>query len=63
MPENYQTVSLGTPVNKGKKKKGRGCYLSPGPDTFTAKALSAVAAADARGFFEHAGYPPTAHLL
>src|SRR5215208_4952653 len=27
------------------------------------QALSAVTAADARGFFEHAGYPPTAHLL
>ncbi len=26
-------------------------------------ALSAVSAADARGFFEHAGYRPTAHLL
>ena len=26
-------------------------------------ALSAVSAADARGFFEHAGYPPTGHLL
>jgi transposase len=26
-------------------------------------ALSAVTAADARGFFEHAGYRPTAHLL
>jgi len=26
-------------------------------------ALSAVSAADARGFFEHAGYHPTAHLL
>ena len=26
-------------------------------------ALSAVGAADARGFFEHAGYRPTAHLL
>ena len=25
-------------------------------------ALSAVTAADARGFFEHAGYHPTAHL-
>ena len=26
-------------------------------------ALSAVTAADARGFFEHAGYRPTGHLL
>jgi hypothetical protein len=26
-------------------------------------ALSAVSAADVRGFFEHAGYHPTAHLL
>jgi transposase len=26
-------------------------------------ALSAVTAADAQGFFEHAGYRPTAHLL
>jgi len=26
-------------------------------------ALSAVSAQDARGFFEHAGYRPTAHLL
>ncbi len=26
-------------------------------------ALSAVSAADARGFFEHAGYRPTGHLL
>jgi hypothetical protein len=26
-------------------------------------ALSAVSAADARAFFEHAGYRPTAHLL
>jgi hypothetical protein len=26
-------------------------------------ALSAVTDADARGFFEHAGYRPTAHLL
>jgi len=26
-------------------------------------ALSAVSAADARGFFEHSGYRPTAHLL
>jgi transposase len=26
-------------------------------------ALSAIAAQDARGFFEHAGYRPTAHLL
>jgi len=26
-------------------------------------AQSAVTAADARGFFEHAGYRPTAHLL
>ncbi len=26
-------------------------------------ALSAVSAADAQGFFEHAGYRPTAHLL
>ncbi len=26
-------------------------------------ALSAVSAADVRGFFEHAGYRPTAHLL
>jgi hypothetical protein len=26
-------------------------------------ALSAVTAADARDFFEHAGYRPTAHLL
>jgi transposase len=26
-------------------------------------ALSAVSAADARGFFEHAGYRPTAQLL
>jgi transposase len=26
-------------------------------------ALSAVTAADARGFFEHAGFRPTAHLL
>jgi transposase len=25
--------------------------------------LSAVTAADARSFFEHAGYRPTAHLL
>jgi hypothetical protein len=28
-----------------------------------AAALSAVSAADARGFFEHAGYRPTGHLL
>ena len=28
-----------------------------------AAALSAVTAADARGYFEHAGYRPTAHLL
>ena len=26
-------------------------------------ALSAVSAAEARGFFEHSGYRPTAHLL
>ena len=26
-------------------------------------ALSAVSAQDARGFFEHAGYRPTGHLL
>ena len=26
-------------------------------------ALAAVSAKDARGFFEHAGYRPTAHLL
>ena len=26
-------------------------------------ALSAVTEADARGFFEHAGYRPTGHLL
>jgi transposase len=26
-------------------------------------ALSAITAADARGYFEHAGYRPTAHLL
>lgn len=26
-------------------------------------ALSAVSAQDARGFFEHAGYRPTSHLL
>ncbi len=26
-------------------------------------ALSAISAEDARGFFEHAGYGPTAHLL
>jgi hypothetical protein len=37
--------------------------LHPGPDTLTAKALSTVAAEDARGFFEHAGHRPTAHLL
>lgn len=28
-----------------------------------AAALSAISAEDARGFFEHAGYRPTAHLL
>ena len=28
-----------------------------------AAALSAVSAADARGFFKHAGYHPTGHLL
>jgi transposase len=28
-----------------------------------AEALSAISAQDARGFFEHAGYRPTAHLL
>ena len=28
-----------------------------------AAALSAIGAEDARGFFEHAGYRPTAHLL
>ncbi len=28
-----------------------------------AAALSAISAQDARGFFEHAGYRPTAHLL
>jgi hypothetical protein len=26
-------------------------------------ALSEISARDARGFFEHAGYRPTAHLL
>ena len=53
---------LGTWVNMG-MKKGRGVVPCPDPDTPTAKALSAVAVADARGFLEYAGYCPTAHLL
>ena len=57
----FQTVSLGTWVNKGKREGPRCSSL--GPDTTTAEALSAVTAADARDFFEHAGYRPTAQLL
>src|SRR5215203_5244687 len=50
-----------TTVNRARTRAGAATSL--GPDTPTAKALSAVTAAAARGFFSHAGYRPTAHLL
>jgi hypothetical protein len=43
-------------------RRGRSLWPRPG-HSYLAKALSAVTAPEALGFFGHAGYPPTAHLL